>query len=96
MQCLYLLVYKKLFFEYPIIAHAIRAPELPVVELVSAVPLPQSSSSACIMRPRPIIFAFDPRSLIILSVILYRAIPFGSVCKFPKSPTWRFFIPGHP
>jgi hypothetical protein len=34
--------------------------------------------------------------LIILSVILYRAIPFGSVCKFPKSPTWRFFIPGHP
>ena len=72
-------IYIKLFFEYPIIAHAIRFPELPVIKLDLLLPCPQSSWSACIINPRPIIFALFPLNLITLSTIVYLAQPFESV-----------------
>lgn len=80
----------------PMTAHATRFPEFPVVKDVSCPPIPQSSGSACIMSPLPIIFALDPCSSIKLSIIIYFAHPFESVIRFPKSPTCLSLIPGQP
>jgi len=59
--------YMKFSFEKPMTAHAIRLPAFPVVRLFGEDPSPQSSGSACIISPRPIMLALFPRSLITLS-----------------------------
>ena len=77
-------------------AQAIRLPAFPLAKLAAFPPLPQSSSSSCMIRPRPMTFALVPLNFTWSSVMRIWQFPSLSATKFPKSPTWRSFIPGQP
>ena len=70
---------------YPILAHAILPPALPVIKLAAVFPKPRSSTNACKTSARPIT-DFGPYNCIIESIIVVEIIPF-TANTFPKSPT---------
>ena len=72
-----------------------RAPALPVFLLSSFSPLPRSSVPAWTTTVRPSTLS-GPISLMNLSETLPVALPWASVLKLPRSPTWRSLSEGAP
>ena len=72
-----------------------RPPALPVFLLSSLPPLPRSSVPACTTTVRPSTLS-GPISLMNLSVVEPLPLPWPSVSKLPRSPTWRLLSSGAP
>ena len=79
----------------PMTPQAGRPPAFPVVLLCSCPPLPRSSVPACTTMVRPSTLS-EPMSLIWLSDREPLALPWLSVLKLPRSPTWRLVSVGAP
>ena len=84
-----------LYWEMPMTPQAGRAPALPVFLLSSFSPLPRSSVPACTTTVRPSTLS-GPISLMNLSETEPSALPWASVLKLPRSPTWRSLSEGAP
>ncbi len=83
------------YWAMPMTPQAGRAPALPVVLLSSCPPLPKSSVPACTTMVRPRTLS-GPISLTCSSVMEPFALPWPSVLKLPRSPTWRSLSAGAP
>ena len=84
-----------IYWEIPITPQAGRAPALPVFLLSSFSPLPRSSVPAWTTTVRPRTLS-GPISLMNLSETVPSALPWASVLKLPRSPTWRSLSEGAP
>ena len=84
-----------IYWEIPMTPQAGRAPALPVFLLSSFSPLPRSSVPAWTTTVRPRTLS-GPISLMNLSETVPSALPWASVLKLPRSPTWRSLSEGAP
>lgn len=83
------------YWEIPMTPQAGRAPALPVFLLSSLPPWPRSSVPAWTTTVRPRTLS-GPISLMNLSETEPLALPWASVLKLPRSPTWRSLSEGAP